>query len=423
MHVAQLGNMSRTLQPDAKGTCIQKSATSEESSEDYTPFINEVFAQKIKDIQDIYGKDLSYMSWYAPGHAVMNDGTPAEGISQDEWGGSHTKKKKIAITLQPERVLRHYGLHEDPKDFLRAIIGHELLHELQHRKHLTKAQQRKIVEKAEAENFSTPYLEQGLVSPEHKFKETMVEYMNEALINRDKLRAVQTSGVTYNKPMYKEKLEEVLVRRYGMEKSAAALLTAVALGSGVGGLQSHMKGENAWDGVYRGVNVGGGMYGGGVIGGLGGGVLGGVLGDLIGKRLGNKRLGQTWGAGIGGAAGLLGGMAYGGKKAGEYADKKLAKRDRIESLKVKLHDALQKAYPEAKTITMQAVSPNGASVKGTQQPAKGSLKEIYEILRKLKKEKTFNVLHARRTVDGGWETQYEHDRALQKAYEEAIKQD
>lgn len=154
---------------------------------DYTEFINKVFAQKVKDIKDLYGKDISYMSWVPMDVPRDDRGNPYPFLSPDEVGGSHHVNKTVSINLRPDKVIKHWALKDTtPEEFLRCIIGHELLHELQHRKHMTNAQMRSVVDRANAENFTTPYLDK--VSDPHRFKETMVEYMNQDLMKLDRQR-------------------------------------------------------------------------------------------------------------------------------------------------------------------------------------------------------------------------------------------
>lgn len=142
-----------------------------------------MYEREIQEVLDayrrLYGFDLSYMRFRVDPQPVHVDGSPCRELDPDECGGDCTRLGWIRLNPDMRSVMRRYGVEGVPvRDFAKAIIAHELAHELWNNV-VDEAFKQSILDKARRENFSTVYLE--TVRPSKLREETFCEWMANAV--------------------------------------------------------------------------------------------------------------------------------------------------------------------------------------------------------------------------------------------------
>lgn len=141
------------------------------------------------------GYDLSHMKAEFSDTPRYTDGreVPAEEMDPDAFGGSWTNTGTVYINPNREGPMTFYGQNgtKDPEEFSRAIMAHELAHEI-YKNHATDEDKEKVRKAIAAEGFTTDYLANG-VAPHKMDEEGFAEYMARKVMNRmsdkDKLEA------------------------------------------------------------------------------------------------------------------------------------------------------------------------------------------------------------------------------------------
>lgn len=156
----------------------------------------------LKLIADEYAKegyDLSHMKAVFSKSPRYNDGkpTPRSVMDPARYGGSWASNNTVYINPDREAVLKSYGLQDtDPEEFSRAIMAHELAHEI-YRNQASDAAKKAIREAVAGEGFTTPYLESGI--PAHKLdEESFAEYMSNKVKNRMADKAKLEAALDYS---------------------------------------------------------------------------------------------------------------------------------------------------------------------------------------------------------------------------------
>lgn len=156
----------------------------------------------LKLIADEYAKegyDLSHMKAVFSKAPRYNNGkpTPRSVMDPARYGGSWASNNTVYINPDRESVLKAYGLQDaDPEEFSRAIMAHELAHEI-YRNQASEAAKKAIREAVEGEGFTTPYLESGI--PAHKLdEESFAEYMSNKVKNRMPDKAKLEASLDYS---------------------------------------------------------------------------------------------------------------------------------------------------------------------------------------------------------------------------------
>lgn len=141
-----------------------------------------MYEREIQEVLDayrrLYGFDLSYMRFRVDPQPVHVDGSPCYELDPDECGGDCTRLGWIRLNPDMRSVMRRYGVDGDVQEFTRAIIAHELAHELWNSV-VSEDFKRDVLDRAERENFSTVYLK--TVRPSKLREETFCEWMANAV--------------------------------------------------------------------------------------------------------------------------------------------------------------------------------------------------------------------------------------------------
>ena len=150
-----------------KDGVMQKSADS--------GMIERLFNEAIRDYRTMFGIDLSYMKYKISTQPVYNNGEPCFMYKPEECAGDWTKLGWIRLNPDIASVRQYYAIDDMPdEDFMRAIIRHELAHEIWHMKG-NEALKKQIIEAAKEEDFTTKYLK--MVEKQKLPEETFCEYL------------------------------------------------------------------------------------------------------------------------------------------------------------------------------------------------------------------------------------------------------
>lgn len=101
--------------------------------------------------QSKFGFDLSYMKFVWSTQAHYADGRVSD-MPSHKWAGCHTRTGIVYINLQYHKAFAYYGDGD-----LAHVLAHELAHEV-YEKHASDAFKNWVVNEAQKESFTTPYL-------------------------------------------------------------------------------------------------------------------------------------------------------------------------------------------------------------------------------------------------------------------------
>lgn len=131
------------------------------------------FKKLVKKFKDLYGIDLSNLKYDNDTKARNNLGDYVD-MPEEELGGYWMKDHTITINPKIKKVMKHYGVTSPAKDYINAIIAHEMSHDVEHNPKY-RSLVKKLVAEAKKKKFTTPYLK---TVPEHKIdSETFAEYL------------------------------------------------------------------------------------------------------------------------------------------------------------------------------------------------------------------------------------------------------
>ena len=145
-----------------------------------------MYEHEIKAVLDaymsIYGLDLSYMRFKVSPRPVYTNGKLCLDKDPDECAGDWTKLGWIRLNSDMPSVMFRYGVDGDVTAFTRAIIAHELAHELWNNV-VDEGFKQDILARAKNENFNTIYLK--TVRQNKLDEETFCEYIAKMVIGAD----------------------------------------------------------------------------------------------------------------------------------------------------------------------------------------------------------------------------------------------
>ena len=145
-----------------------------DESED-SDMIERLFNEAIRDYRTMLGIDLSYMKYKISTQPVYNNGEPCFEYKPEECAGDWTKLGWIRLNPDIDSVRQHYAVDDMPdEDFMRAIIRHELAHEIWHMKG-NEDLKKQVLEAAKEEDFTTKYLK--TVKKSKLAEETFCEFL------------------------------------------------------------------------------------------------------------------------------------------------------------------------------------------------------------------------------------------------------
>lgn len=150
------------------------------------------------------GFDLSYMEFRVDRQPVYTNGKPCFDKDPDECAGDWTRLGWIRLNPDMPSVMRRYGVEGDVREFTRAIIAHELAHELWNGA-ADETFKQGVLSRAANEGFSTTYLE--TVRPNKLREETFCEYVahmvaglefRQVLVDEGELKALLREMPSYS---------------------------------------------------------------------------------------------------------------------------------------------------------------------------------------------------------------------------------
>ena len=156
--------------------------------------IEQLFDEAVSDYNVALGVDLSYMTFKVSTQPVYINGEPCYEYKPEECAGDWTKFGWIRLNPDIQSVKDYYGIGDmSDVDFMRAIIRHELAHEIWNVQGSNKLKE-KILSMAEADDFSTVYLK--TVKKSKLAEETFCEYL---AANLDKLPSTCKEKMVFKK--------------------------------------------------------------------------------------------------------------------------------------------------------------------------------------------------------------------------------
>lgn len=156
--------------------------------------IAQLFDEAVSDYNDVLGVDLSYMTFKVSTQPVYANGEPCFEYKPEECAGDWTKLGWIRLNPDIQSVKDCYGISDmSDEDFMRAIIRHELAHEIWNVQG-SDALKKKALSMAAADDFSTVYLK--TVKKSKLAEETFCEYL---AVNLDKLPSTCKETMVFKK--------------------------------------------------------------------------------------------------------------------------------------------------------------------------------------------------------------------------------
>lgn len=146
-----------------------------------------VFDEVASKYKDIFGFDLSYMSFKVDRQPVYTNGEPCYEYDEDECGGDWTELGWIRLNPDMKSVMDRYGVawhsSDDVEEFTKIIIAHELAHEVWN--HIADDQFKEdVLDEARMQSFNTTYLDS--VKPSRLDEETFCEYLAHQVVKQRK---------------------------------------------------------------------------------------------------------------------------------------------------------------------------------------------------------------------------------------------
>ena len=146
-----------------------------------------VFDEVASKYKDIFGFDLSYMSFKVDRQPVYTNGEPCYEYDEDECGGDWTSLGWIRLNPDMRSVMDRYGVawhsSDDVEEFTKIIIAHELAHEVWN--HIADDQFKEdVLDEARMQSFNTTYLDS--VKPSRLDEETFCEYLAHQVVKQRK---------------------------------------------------------------------------------------------------------------------------------------------------------------------------------------------------------------------------------------------
>ena len=202
------GNIERSSQEDLRKTVYgiwmkngEKGSFSKfwktgkvDESEDTSSMIAQLFNEAVHDYTNFLGIDLSYMKYKISTQPVYNNGEPCFEYKPEECAGDWTKLGWIRLNPDIASVRQHYAVDDMPdEDFMRAIIRHELAHEIWNVQG-SATLKKKVLSMAAADDFSTVYLK--TVKKSKLAEETFCEYL---AANLDKMPSTRKEKMVFKK--------------------------------------------------------------------------------------------------------------------------------------------------------------------------------------------------------------------------------
>lgn len=139
---------------------------------------SQAFAEIVERYHDIFGLDLTYMTFTLDSQPLYANGKPCYEHSSDECGGDWTDLGFIRLNPDMKSVMSKYGIgcndKSDLVQFTRTIIAHELAHEVWNNI-ASDSFKFKILSTAMDKHFSSPYL--ATVRDDKLDEETFCEFL------------------------------------------------------------------------------------------------------------------------------------------------------------------------------------------------------------------------------------------------------
>ena len=147
-----------------------KPLNEDEVSADLTLAFDEV----VSKYKNIFGFDLSYMTFKVDSQPVYTNGQPCYEYDEDECAGDWTSLGWIRLNPDMKSVMDRYGVDGDISQFTKIIIAHELAHEVWN--NIADDQfKEEILDEARRQSFNTAYLD--TVRHSKLAEETFCEYL------------------------------------------------------------------------------------------------------------------------------------------------------------------------------------------------------------------------------------------------------
>ena len=147
-----------------------KPLNEDEVSADLTLAFDEV----VSKYKNIFGFDLSYMTFKVDSQPVYTNGQPCYEYDEDECAGDWTSLGWIRLNPDMKSVMDRYGVDDDISQFTKIIIAHELAHEVWN--NIVDDQfKEEILDEARRQSFNTAYL--NTVRHSKLAEETFCEYL------------------------------------------------------------------------------------------------------------------------------------------------------------------------------------------------------------------------------------------------------
>ena len=182
----QLGKVSNHLNANGQYEVVFWKAPKDEQSAS-SKNIKDLFDEVVSKYKDIFGFDLSYMTFKVDRQPVYTNGEPCYEYDEDECAGDWTSLGWIRLNPDMKSVIDRYGVDwhgsDDIKEFTKIIIAHELAHEVWN--NIADDQFKEdVLNEARMQSFSTTYLDS--VKPSRLDEETFCEYLAHQVVQQKK---------------------------------------------------------------------------------------------------------------------------------------------------------------------------------------------------------------------------------------------
>ena len=182
----QLGKVSNHLNANGQYEVVFWKAPKDEQSTS-SKNIKNLFDDVVSKYKDIFGFDLSYMSFKVDRQPVYTNGEPCYEYDEDECAGDWTSLGWIRLNPDMKSVMSRYGVawhgSDDIDEFTKLIIAHELAHEVWN--NIADDQFKEdVLDEARMQSFSTKYLD--TVNPSVLDMETFCEYLAHQVVQQKK---------------------------------------------------------------------------------------------------------------------------------------------------------------------------------------------------------------------------------------------
>lgn len=182
----QLGKVSNHLNANGQYEVRFWESTEDDQSAS-SKNIKNLFDEVVSKYKDVFGFDLSYMTFKVDRQPVYTNGEPCYEYDEDECAGGWTSLGWIRLNPDMKSVIDRYGVDwhgsDDIEEFTKIIIAHELAHEVWN--HIADDQFKEdVLDEARMQSFNTVYLD--TVKPSSLDEETFCEYLAHQVVQQKK---------------------------------------------------------------------------------------------------------------------------------------------------------------------------------------------------------------------------------------------